>query len=145
MQPLVKISCTITTSDDSAPLGLEIWLDDQKLLDQNVVSQDILFVHELSDADAEHELRFVMKNKSTEHTKIDKAGNIVKDACLSVSDLRFDEIDLGHMLTEQAVYTHNFNGTGEQIQDTFFGIMGCNGVVSLRFSTPIYLWLLENL
>jgi hypothetical protein len=34
--------------------------------------------------DAEHELRFVMKNKTAEHTEIDRIGNIVKDACLIV-------------------------------------------------------------
>ena len=49
------------------------------------------------------------------------------------------------MLVEQAVYTHDFNGTQPEIEDTFFGEMGCNGTVSLRFTTPIYLWLLENM
>ena len=27
----------------------------------------------------------------------------------------------------------------------FFGNMGCNGYVSLKFATPIYLWLLEHM
>jgi hypothetical protein len=98
----------------------------------------------MPDADAEHELRFVLKNKTAEHTKIDQDGNIVKDSWLTVSDLSFDEIQLGHIGTELAVYTHDFNGTGNQTQEKFYGTLGCNGSVSLKFTTPIYLWLLEN-
>jgi hypothetical protein len=49
------------------------------------------------------------------------------------------------MVTEQAVYTHDFNGTQQEIQDEFYSEMGCNGTVSLKFSTPIYLWLLEHM
>ena len=37
------------------------------------------------------------------------------------------------------------NGTQPEIADNFFGIAGCNGTISFRFSTPIYLWLLENM
>ena len=42
-------------------------------------------------------------------------------------------------------FQHDFNGTQPEIKDTFFGEMGCNGTVSLRFTTPIYLWLLEHM
>jgi len=49
------------------------------------------------------------------------------------------------MFTELATYTHDFNGTKELTQEKFYGVMGCNGTVSLKFATPIYLWLLENM
>lgn len=145
MTTSVKISVTIGTTDNSAGLGAEIWLDNQKIFDKENVVGNHEFVYELSDNDAEHELCFVMKNKTVEHTKIDNAGNIVKDACITVSNLTFEEILLGHTLTENAVYTHDFNGVSAEIQDKFYGIMGCNGRVSLKFSTPMYLWLLENM
>lgn len=147
MQNTVKISCNLSTSDSSVPLGMEIWLDDKMIFNQEWIKQPVLFCHEIpdTDTDVEHELRFVLKNKSSEHTKIDEAGNILKDASVTVSDLTFDEIALGHMATELAVYTHDFNGTQDMIKDKFFGVMGCNGTVSLKFSTPIYLWLLENM
>jgi hypothetical protein len=102
-------------------------------------------VVEIADDDGEHELRFILKNKTADHTQVDEAGNIVADATLTVTDLAFDEIRLGHMVTEQAVYTHDFNGTQKEIQDKFYGEMGCNGTVSIKFSTPIYLWLLEHM
>jgi hypothetical protein len=124
---------------------MEIWFDDQKIFDQDWITESQTISYKLSDLDAEHELRFVMKNKTTAHTKVDESGVIVKDACLIISDLAFDDIALGHILTEKAVYTHNFNGNGEAVQDKFFGQIGCNGTVSLKFTTPMYLWLLENL
>ena len=69
----------------------------------------------------------------------------MSDATLTIKDLAFDEIKLNYMLTELAVYTHDFNGTQDTTQDKFYGEMGCNGTVSLKFATPIYLWLLEHM
>jgi len=145
MKSTVKISCNISTSDSSAPLGMEIWIDDQMVLNQIAVTDNVAFCHDMPDDDGEHELRFVLKNKTNEYTTIDDAGNIIKDACLTISDLMFDEIQLGYMFTELATYTHDFNGTGKQTQDKFYGTMGCNGTVSLKFTTPVYLWLLEHI
>jgi hypothetical protein len=140
-----KISCVIDTTDPTIPLGIEIWLDDLQIFNQNWVNEFCTINYELPDLDAEHELRFVMKNKTVDHTNVDESGAIVKDACLVISDLAFDEILLGNIVTEKAVYTHDFNGTGKVIENKFFGEMGCNGVVSLKFTTPMYLWLLENM
>jgi hypothetical protein len=145
MQNIVKISSTIGTTDPAAGLGVEIWLDGQQIFNQDSVTEDYNFVYELNDADAEHELCFVMKNKTQLHTKIDNDGNIVKDACITVSNLSFDEIALGHVFVEKSVYVHDFNGSGEKTQNKFYGTMGCNGSVNFKFYSPIYLWLLENM
>jgi hypothetical protein len=145
MKNIIKISCVIDTTNSEAALGMEVWLDNQQIVNQDWVTESQLISYEFSDLDAEHELRFVMKNKTAEHTTIDESGFIVKDACLIISDLAFDEIPLGHVLVEKAVYSHNSNGFGDLIQDKFFGQMGCNGTVSLKFTTPIHIWLLENM
>jgi hypothetical protein len=145
MENTIKISCNITTSDNTVPLGVEIWIDDQQIINQEWVTEKIDFCHEMPDHEAEHELRVVMKNKRPEHTEIDESGNIVKDACLSINDVSFDGIDPNYLITNLTTYTHDFNGTGIQTEDKFFGTIGCNGVVSLKFTTPVYLWLLENI
>jgi len=145
MTNTTAISCTLDTTNPTAALGFEAWLDDQKFFDTDHVQARQQVVIEIADDDGEHELKFVLKNKTADHTQVDDDGNIVADATLTVTDLAFDEIQLGHMFTEQAVYTHDFNGTQKEIQDEFYGVMGCNGNVSLKFSTPIYLWLLENM
>jgi hypothetical protein len=137
------ISCILDTTDPSAHLGFEAWVDDQKFVDIDHVQERQTVFIKISDSDAEHELRFVMKNKTSNHTKVDSDGNIVSDANLTITDLAFDEIQLGHIISKQSVYSHNFNGNGNEIQDKFYNELGCNGTVSLKFTTPVYLWLLE--
>jgi hypothetical protein len=145
MSNTVTISCILNTTDPAATLGFEAWVDDIKFVDTDHVQAQQPIVIEIDDDDGEHELKFILKNKTSDHTQVDEAGNIVSDARLIIADLAFDEIQLGHMVTEQAVYSHDFNGTEKSIQAKFYGEIGCNGTVSLKFSTPMYLWLLEHM
>lgn len=145
MNSNIIISCKVGTTAPESALGLEAWIDDHKFFDTNHVQDTQQISVEIPDDDAEHELKFVLKNKTPEYTTINEHGGIVSDARLTISDLAFDEIQLGHMVTEQATYTHNFNGTGLQTQEKFYGEIGCNGTVSLKFATPMYLWLLEHM
>jgi len=138
------ISCKVGTLDPESALGLEAWIDNHKFFDSNHVQDTQQISVEILDDDAEHELKFVLKNKTPEHTKIDEHGAIVSDARVKITDVLFDEILLSQIFVEKATYTHNFNGTGEEIQEKFYGEMGCNGTVSLKFTTPVYLWILEN-
>ena len=145
MSEVVKLAVTIDTTDPACALGMEIWLDGQQIFNDNHVASQIIFEHEFADTDGQHELKFVMKGKSAEHTQIDSTGQIIKDARLTIKDFKFDEIELGHMLTQVTSYSHDFNGTEQPIQEKFYGELGCNGVVNLAFTTPVYLWLLENM
>ena len=142
---MVKFSCVVAPSDTSTPLGCEIWIDDACVFDQDHVNEPTVVDHEFSDDDGEHLLRITLKNKLPEHTRIDDQDNIVSDALLSVTEIAFDEIDCTQIVQELAVYRHNLNSTGPEIEDRFFGDMGCNGTVELKFTTPVYLWLLESM
>ena len=86
-----------------------------------------------------------MTGKTGADTKIDDQGNIVNDACLTVTNVTFEEIELNQLFADNAVYTHDFNGSQAETQGKLYGTMGCNGTVSLEFTTPIYLWLLEKM
>ena len=140
-----KISFNVETSDAECLLGLEIWIDNKLLLKNNHVQDKITFVQDISDNDGEHELRVVLTGKTSDHTQIDQAGTIIKDATLTISNFEIDDLDVSQLFFEKGVYTHDFNGTQPEIVDTFFGVAGCNGTISFSFSTPIYLWLLENM
>jgi len=140
-----KFSCSILPSNPAIALGMEIWIDDVCLFDQAHVSLACEVAHDLDDADGEHSLRIRLKNKLPAHTQIDALEQIVSDAMITVSNIAFDEIDCTQIVSEQAVYRHNLNGTGPEIQDRFFADMGCNGTVKMKFTTPIYLWLLESM
>jgi hypothetical protein len=145
MKNTVAISCILDTTNPVAALGFEAWVDDQKFIDIDHVREQQSIVIEIPETDGDRELKFVLKNKTFDHTQVDEAGNIVSDATLTITDLDFDEIKLGNMVTELATYTHDFNGTKELTADKFYGEIGCNGTVSLKFTTPIYLWLLEHM
>ena len=141
----VQISFDVETSDAECTLGVQVWLDDSLLLDNPHVQEKIAFAHGISDDDGEHQLRIVILGKTADHTKIDNQGNIIKDATLQISAVTIDSIDVNQLFLEKCVYTHDFNGTQPEIADTFHGVAGCNGTIVFEFTTPIYLWLLENM
>ena len=145
MTPTTTITGFIDSSDKKITLGTEVWIDNICVVNVEHVDRVVHFSHMLEEDNAEHELRIVMKHKTPDHTELDNAGNIIRDAMLSISDIKFDEIALGQVLLNKAVYTHDFNGSQPPVDDKFFGDLGCNGTVSLKFTAPTYLWLLENM
>ena len=141
-----QISFELSTSDAAVPLAFEAWINDQCIFKTDHVTETVQVSYDLSEEeDAEQSLRLIMSGKTHDHTHVDEQGNITQDARLSISGVCFDEIELGQVFLDLAVYVHDFNGTGEFINDQFFGEMGCNGTVELKFSTPVYLWLLESM
>lgn len=135
----------IQPSNADIPLGLQIWIDDTCVVGAEHVSETQNVEHDFSDADGEHVLRIVLKNKLSDHTQVDESGDIVSDSLITVSNISFDDIDCTQIVHDLAVYRHNFNGTGADIEDEFFGTLGCNGTVEMKFTAPVYLWLLENM
>jgi len=141
----IRFNCVISSNNITVPVGMEIWLDDHKLFDQDHVDHACPVEYQMPDDYGDHEMRFVLKNKQSDHTQVDLDGNIVSDTTVMVSDIRFDDIDCQYLTVKLAQYQHDFNGTGNLTIDKFYGEMGCNGTVSLKFTTPVYLWLLENM
>jgi hypothetical protein len=115
------------------------------VLKVNHVDQKIEFAYEISDDVEDHVWEIEMINKQPQHTVIDQEGKIVQDVLLQVADMCIDGIGLGNLVSEVAEYVHDGNGSGQTCQDKFYGNMGCNGVVRLKFISPVYIWLLENL
>jgi len=140
------ISFELSTNDAAVPLAFEAWIDDQCIFKTDHVTETVTVSYDLPEQDdAEHSLRLIMSGKTEKHTTVDKQGNITQDVRLSIAKVCFDEIELGQVFSDRAVYTHDFNGTGDSVDDQFFGEFGCNGTVELKFSSPIYIWLLENM
>jgi hypothetical protein len=140
-----SITFDLDSTDYTARLAFEVLLNDTVVFATEHVTQPTAVEINIADDEGEHELKFVLKNKTQDHTVIDENGNIISDAVLSIANVAMDEIKLGHMFFEQTVYHHDTNGSQLFVKDKFFGVMGCNGYVSLKFSTPLFLWLLENM
>lgn len=141
----VTFSCDISAPLD-ANLRLEVFCDGESAaVFEPAHTHEFTYTFADSVDLTDHKIEFVMTGKTQDHTQVDDAGNIISDCLIYIKNKRFEHIDVDYAFDSHAVYTHDFNGTADLIQDTFAGIMGCNGRVKFEFSTPIYLWMLENL
>ena len=141
----IHFSCNIQNSNNVSDIGIEVWLDEQKLFDQKISTGSHHVAFAFNEDEADHCLKFVMKNKTHDHTVLGSDGEIESDAIININNIMFDSINIDQIFSEQATYIHNHNGTSEEIKTKFFGSMGCNGIVTLNFSTPFYMWLLEHI
>lgn len=135
--------CVAATGPD---LRLVVRLDDTVIYDSYPTEKPELISHEFADSDDQtHSLVFEMRGKKPTHTQVSPSGEILTDRVIQISEVAFDDIALGQMFLEQCQYHHNANDSAEPMIDSFYGTMGCNGRVEMHFTTPIYLWLLENM
>ena len=139
------ITFNLRSTSTTKSLGVEIQLDDHLMYNNLSLINDELIKLEVPADEAEHSLKIILKNKTSEHTVLDPLGAIVQDVNLIVDDIKFDDIVAGFNILQLATYTHDCNGTDQSKDYKFYGEMGCNGTVELKFTTPIYLWLLENM
>jgi hypothetical protein len=141
---MCKLSLEVSTPGGN--IGIQIRLDTQVIFDSHHALNKQVIEYKFADSvDTSHVLEIEMMGKLPADTEIDQQGNILSDKSITIENLALDEILLGHLLTEVATYTHNFNGSQDTIQDQFFGSMGCNGILKLEFTSPVYLWMLENM
>ena len=141
----ISLGLAILPTAPDRPLGVSIRLDGQELYRTDTVDSRIVLHHFLSDDDGEHCLEIELLGKTLDHTHLDADGNFEYDSCLQIDALELDDIDIVPLFQKLAAYQHNFNGTDNATTERCYGTLGCNGVVSLTFATPIYLWLLENM
>ena len=123
---------------------LTIDLDQQVIWTGDPGAQPMEISHDVNDAEGEHVLTITLSGKNEQHTIVDDQGKIIQDLLVSVKEFFLDGIDISQLVWEKAQYFHDFNGSQEEIVDQFFGDMGCNGRIEFRFTSPAYIWLLEN-
>ena len=141
-QAEIAFSVRSTGSD----LYLTVILDGQQIQVVQPTAEDQKISLQINDdVETEHCLTLVMSGKQMDHTKIDDQGQILEDRVIEITDVRIDDIELGYVFTKTAQYTHDLNGTSDLVAVPFYGTMGCNGRVDFNFTTPVYLWLLENM
>lgn len=141
----VTFKFNVSSTNYAVPLGIRISIDHDIMYENTHIGAPADVQCSLSDDDGEHQLTFELFGKLPEHTRLDEADNIVSDAVICISNIEIDDIDIDQIVQFQSVYTHDFNGTQAPQEHKFYGSMGCNGTVRLKFTTPIYLWLLENM
>lgn len=141
----ISIKFDVASTLPKIPLELTVLLDGKIVQSFDHVTQHTVEVAVDDSTEAEHVLSIEMSGKLSAHTEIDQDGNIVSDALIGISNFTLDDIEIQHLLVQHGIYCHNFNGSGNDTQDRFYGNMGCNGSLKLNFKTPAFLWLLENM
>ena len=127
-------------------LVLVVRLDNNVIFNQAVGRDVETVLHQFNDEnETRHVLEFELMGKMPWHTQIDNNGNIIQDCLVQIYDIKFDDISIDELMFKLAKYHHDFNGTKEAVVDSFFGELGCNGIVRFEFDSPVYIWLLENM
>lgn len=124
-----------------------------ELLGPALTTQYFEFDAAISDGDCTVEIEFL--NKSTQDTLLDIHGNIIEDLLLNIESIEIDEIDLGFLLWTASdyypkypkVYYDKMLESGAQLPTTITNCvnLGWNGRWTLKFTSPFYIWLLENI
>jgi hypothetical protein len=141
----IPITFNLGTTAAHVPLGVEVRFDNTSVFKTDHLKETTVVSFSCSDDDGEHVLEIELTGKLPEHTKITESGEIVQDALISIDQLTIDDIDIDLIFSTLAEYTHDFNGSGETVTERCYNRLGCNGVVRFKFTTPVYLWLLENM
>ena len=141
---ICKLKFRIRSTGES--LGVKITFDGHIIHNGLVSCETVDINHEFDDdIETSHRLEIELSDKQPRHTVVDSEGVILQDSLLRISDFELDDIALKHLFYERCVYHHDTNGQTVLAQHHFWGDMGCNGVVTFEFASPVYLWLLENM
>lgn len=98
-----------------------------------------------------HQLEISLLNKLPLDTVQDENGNIIEDMLLTVESIEVDEIDLGNLRWSLSSYYPKYpNSYNNENQKKVTEVKNCidlgwNGTWVLQFSSPFYIWLLENI
>lgn len=139
-------SLSFAVQATGADLHLCAKLNGKIFFDQDLPLEEIEVSHEFAEVDdTKHTIEIILSGKLPGHTVIDADGNILQDRLVEIKNFSLDDIELQQMFNELARYHHDFNGSQDPVVDSFHGFMGCNGTVKFEFTSPLYVWLLENM
>jgi len=145
-----------STRWDKAPRA-EILINEHNHYNQEITGTEkeptvIEFEHELKEGE-KYRLIINRSGKDTRQTVVEN-GQIIKDQLLHIKSIEIDEIDIG-ALVYSGLYTPKYPepwaseqaAAGNKLPESFKNVtaMGHNGRWELDFTSPFYMWLLENL
>lgn len=145
------------TGWDNAYPECIVYIDEDVKWDGNVFKNTTINFDVDLDDDAEYELRiqYLNRNSNTDVQR-DKDSNIIKNKQIEISSISIDDIELDYhsILYSKGITSfvdYNYTQLNKQDPDTYplvrtnNTILGAECTWSLKFTTPFYIWLLENL
>ena len=143
----MRLELDISANNDCTDIVIEVYVDQALIFQSTAQQQQQTVTYDISEDPGDHELQLVMSGKNFTHTIVDSNGQITSDIFFTINRLEFEELDMRKLfwLGQRRRHSHSFHSTQPEFDDEFYGDIGCNGTVFIPFSTPIYLWLSNNL
>jgi len=129
---------------DKAPQA-KVFVNEQCFYDSEIKeSTDIDISVNLPEG--QHRLIIELHNKNKYQTVLEN-DKIIKDQLLNINNISFDEIDIGYLSHRLSKYYPDQNVYNQAVPLLVNNCvnLGYNGRWELEFTTPIYIWLLENI
>ena len=139
------------------PPVADIRIDGKSYFNKEITSTEdkptiVEFEHELEEGKAYHFT--INRSGKDKRERIIDYGKIVKDQLLHIKSIEIDEIDIGSLVYE-GIYKPEYPEPwasqqaekGNKLPETLKNVtqMGHNGTWTFTFTSPFYMWLLENL
>ena len=139
------------------PPIVEIKIGDKSYFQNEITSTEkeptlIEFTHDCED-NKSHNLAIIRTNKNAKETIVEN-NKIIKDQLLHIKYIEIDEINIGSLIYE-GVYTPEYPEPwasqqakiGNKLPESYKRVteLGHNGAWTFSFTSPFYMWLLENL
>ena len=124
-----------------------IWLDDHLIIASEIAStaiQPVAFERTIDEG--AHTLKIRLENKNNSDTVLENS-EVIKDMLLNIDDIMIDDISLGNLLWSAEYildHPHEYKGQTVTKLDNCVNL-GWNGTYILKFTSPFYIWLLEQL
>lgn len=137
---------SVTLGTNGPGLTVSVIINDHVLYRGDPLGSTVTVAHDINDTDlSEHRLVIELADKTEAHCEVNDHGDIVKDTVVALHSIIFDDVDITDIMRRISRYQHDFNGTGQPTEEILTGTMGCNGTVTFDFTSPVYLWILENM
>jgi hypothetical protein len=142
----MKLELDFSANKDCADIVLQVNCDGKKIAQSTATQAQQTVCLELPEDAQDHVLQLVMSGKNNTHTTVDSQGQPIEDVFFTIDRLEFEDLDMKEIFCQGLTcYTHSFNQPQPTILDEFYGFIGCNGTIDIKFRTPFYLWLDEHM
>lgn len=138
----VKLDITLNSNYKTHPPKARILLDGKEIFRQ-YITESTPFSHQAElTAGTDHQLAIELRYKLPEHTVIDEQGKIIEDSVLLIDSLSIEDVDITEqLLIDKDLFYYEHSGG----RHTLYNTLGVNGKAFINFSSPIYVWMLENI
>ena len=122
-----------------------VLINNQTVAEGSITGEEVQHIEFSADVldESENSLTIRLENKdSTDTVQNEDKTAIVKDMLLNIDSIEIDDISLGTLLWSASTFIPD----DSQFPETKNCVnLGWNGSYTIKFNSPFYLWLLENM